>query len=229
MIVFGQIIAPTPRVLNSLVEDWMLYVVLTILFLLGYVRFRYSRSFADLFSSTVNINKLREIMRQELVVTSTASQILLIASLLSIAMFFYLFVKVFDLKISIGLNGFLLYATILTGLVFIYGFKFIFLKLIQLLYDGDYSLREYNYNINLYLKVAGIVLIPIVIILASSSSINSEFLAILGLFIVLSSMIWRYWRGFQNAQLFRISFFYIILYLCAFEILPVITMAKFIF
>ncbi|GEM_PF-2708430 len=229
MALIGQVIEPTLRVVTSLSEDWMLYVMVIILFLLGYVRFRYTRSFSDLFSSIVNINKLREIMRQELVITSTASQILLVSSLLSVAMFFYLCLKVTQLELILNLSGFLLYLTILVGLVVMYGLKFIFLKLVQLLYKGDFSLNEYNYNVNLYLKVAGIILIPIVIVLAFTSGINSKFLVGLGLFLVFSSIIWRYWRGIQNAVLLRISFFYIILYLCAFEILPVITMAKLIF
>lgn len=224
--VFTQIIKPTPRLVDSLTEDWMLGVMLVVLFLVGYVRFRYSKSFADLFSSIVNLNKLREIMRQELVITSTASQILLVSSLLSVAMFFYLIIKLFSLLPLLNLTGFLLYLAILAGLVSIYAVKFLFLNFIQKIYGGDFTLNEYNYNVNLFLKVAGLILIPIVIILAFTSSLNPKILAYIGLGLFLSSLLWRYGRGLQNALQSRISIFYIILYLCAFEILPVLAIAK---
>jgi len=176
----------------------------------------------------VNVNKLREIMRQELVITSAASQILLVSSLLSLALFFYVVFKIGNVALPVNLDGFLLFLLILISCALIYMLKHLVIRVIQITYKGDFSLNEYMFNVNLFLKVAGIVIIPITIILAFTSGISPNALCYTGLGVIILSMIWRYWRGLQNAIMSGVSIFYIILYLCAFEILPVLTVIKFI-
>jgi hypothetical protein len=96
----------------------------------------------------------------------------------------------------------------------------------RLLFNGDYSLREYEFNYGLLLKVAGSGLFPLCLLLAYSKVIPSDFLVLIGLILIVASIAWRWARGWLNAVTNRISIVYIILYLCTLEILPAVVLLK---
>ncbi|MEJ6796759.1 MAG: DUF4271 domain-containing protein [Flavobacteriales bacterium] len=224
---FTEIPAPLLRESYLLGEPWMFYVFMFVGVLIAGTQWNYSKNIREIFYAVINIRMLREILREEIVLTSRTSQLLIVLSHISLAVFFYLALSLYEIGIAgVSLSGFLKYLLILTIITFIYFVKIIIIRGMRLLFNGDYSLREYEFNYGLLLKIAGIGLFPISLLLAYSKVIPSDVLVVLGLILIVASVVWRWARGWLNAVTNRISIVYIILYLCTLEILPAVVLLK---
>ncbi len=205
----------------------MFYVFLAMAALIALTQWNYSKSIRELFYAVINVRKLREILREEIVLTSRASQIMMVLAQLSVAMFGYLFVTYYDISLfGINLSGFLLYVLILTFNIFFYFVKISVTYLLKFFFKGDYSLTEYEFNYKLLFKVAGLGLFPISLLIAYSPLLFESPLFYLGIGLIVASALWIWARGWLNAMSNRISIVYIILYLCTLEILPVAVLLK---
>jgi len=224
---FTEIFTPLLKESYLLGEPWMFYVFVFIGVLIAITQWNYSKNIREIFYAVINIRMLREILREEIVLTSRASQLLIIMAHLSLAMFFYLALSCYQICLAgLSISGFLMFLLILTAITFIYFVKIMVVQGMRFLFNGDYSLTEYEFNYGLLLKIAGIGLFPVSLLLAYSKAIPSSFLVVMGLVMIVASMVWRWARGWLNAATNRISIVYIILYLCTLEILPAVVLLK---
>lgn len=87
--------------------------------------------------------------------------------------------------------------------------------------------KEYVFNLFIFCQIAGIILFPVVVFL-QFSKYPAEWFLYPGLIICGSIYMLRIFRGFVISALEQnIGFLYIILYLCALEILPVLVLVRF--
>lgn len=87
--------------------------------------------------------------------------------------------------------------------------------------------REYIFNLFLFCQIAGIILFPVVVFL-QFSKYPAEWFLYPGLIICGSIYMLRIFRGFVISALEQnIGILYIILYLCALEILPLLVLVRF--
>ena len=220
-------IQPTLKPSPVLGEMWMVFVFLLIFSLLAVLRWNYAKNFKELFQAVINLRLLREILREEIILTSRASQVVIVLAFLSIGLFAKLSFNYIDFKLlGLQLSGFLEFIWIVTFLVGVYCVKMLFLFFIRKLFVADNQLIEYEFNVSLMLKLAGMAVLPISLLLAYFSHTSQWFLIGLGLAVLLGSMLWRWIRGLVQAVSNRVSILYIILYLCTLEILPVAVLLK---
>ncbi len=119
-----------------------------------------------------------------------------------------------------------IYLQILIVILGIYFIKMIILFLIGFIFEGMSEAREYLNNIFVYNKNTAIFLLPITL---SIPFVYFDFKPILfytGLFIILIFFIYRLFRGCKILFRKHVSIFYMILYLCALEILPMLVVLK---
>jgi len=217
----------TERSVTYLSEGWMFLVFLAMFGLLSIVRWNYNKNLKELFKAVVNVRMLREILREEIVLASRASQLLTVLACLSYSLFFYLFFKHLGFSFqSLKIDGFLHFLFILSIVVALYFIKILVLNLVKFLFEGDYSLTEYEFNFILLIKVVGLSLIPVSLLLAYYSEGSRMWLLNAGIVVMTLGLVWRWVRGFSNALLSGVSLVYIILYLCTLEILPVAVLLK---
>ncbi len=222
-----QHISPNLRDSALLGEGWMFFVFLVIAALLAIVRWNYASNLKELFTAVINLRLLREILREEIVLTSRASQLLIVLAFLSVSLFFYLCFSHWNYQLlNVDLSGFLYYLLILSCLVGIYFVKILMFQSMKLVFDGDFSLTEYEFNYGLLLKLVGVWLLPISLILSCFSVESQEFFIYSGWVLLTLSLLWRWIRGASNAMANRISIVYIILYLCTLEFLPAAVLLK---
>jgi len=110
----------------------------------------------------------------------------------------------------------------------LYPLKSLVLQLVGWIFSDSERISEYIFNVFLINKILGLSLIPIVV-LATYLSSGQEVLLHVGISLVVLFYVYRLFRGYfigrDNANL---SQFYIFLYLCTLEILPLIIVTRFV-
>jgi hypothetical protein len=209
----------------NLAENWMIFVLLACLAILAWVRVNYPNRLKKLYNNLTNTRMLRQVMREEIVFSHRASLALLLVFLLEGALLIYLIDKI-SLYHPMPYEGWVLYLYYLFLMVCIYTIKTLSIRLVMILTDGSFGLEEYNYNVFLFLKATALVGLPILVCMIYLPREYAEiflysFITVAALFYVI-----RIGRGMINAFRVRISLFYIILYLCTLEILPLYVFFK---
>jgi hypothetical protein len=113
---------------------------------------------------------------------------------------------------------------IFAGLFVYWLFKVSMIKFLGFIFKNQSSAYEYNLTSLIYLEVTGLFLLPL-----SLPAIfqNPQLFSKIGLIIVLIGLLINllrgFWVGLYNT---KFSLFYLILYLCTLEILPLVVVAK---
>ena len=143
--------------------------------------------------------------------------------IINFAIFIYLYVnKIHHLS---GLNFFI---NIVGVVLSIYLFKHLAVYLFKKVFSSLKSLTTFNFTILLFNISLGLLLIPINLIIGYSISSIAMFFIYFGIFIIFSLYVLRLFRGFLiTLNYFNISIFHFFLYLCAFEIIPLLFLYKF--
>jgi hypothetical protein len=164
-------------------------------------------------------------MREELVFSHRASIVLTVVFFLTGSVYLYEIDNIFNLSI-IDSEGFSLWFNYLILLTMIYTIKVSSMQLVKLLANGDFGLEEYQYNVFLINNAAGVVLFPFVLVSAYLYKSEASGVLIAGGIVIGLFLFYRLTRGLFSAFSNRIPLFYIILYLCSLEILPLLILFK---
>lgn len=110
----------------------------------------------------------------------------------------------------------------------IYFLKKLFYLFVANIFDKEEYARECNFNVYLYNSAIMVCLYPLLIALAflKTEIISTNTLLIIGYCIIGFFYILRLFREFQISRKNRVSVFYIFLYFCTLEILPILILVK---
>lgn len=209
----------------NLSSEWIAAILLIVVLCLLWIKINYSRRFQLLFGALVNNRFLKQLMREELVFSHRASIVLTLVFFLVGSLFLFELDSIFQFNI-IDAQGFNLWGSYLILLTMIYVIKVSSMQLIKLISGADYGLEEYQYNIFLINNAVGVILLPFVCFGAYFYREEAGPLLLIGIIIVTISLLYRLGRGVFSAIENRIPLFYIILYLCSLEILPLLILFK---
>ena len=149
---------------------------------------------------------------------------LAIVFVLNLSIFIYLLARHF-----FGFTGFSFYLYILAGVVLIYAFKHFFIYLFVKIFPGLKNLIVYNFTVLLFSITIGILLLPINLIIAYSYQSVSLILMYFTIAMLIFFYVFRLFRGFLATYTYiNDSIFHFFLYLCAFEILPLLAIYRFV-
>jgi hypothetical protein len=112
------------------------------------------------------------------------------------------------------------------SLVLLYMLKSFTLNAIGFLFDKQRLFSEYTYNISLYNKIYGLLLLPLVVGMLYGSEIIHDKIIYTGLALGGVFYLLQLFRGLEIIVRKDFSVFYLILYLCAFEIFPLLVIYK---
>jgi len=117
---------------------------------------------------------------------------------------------------------------ILTVVFLTYPLKSVFLRLVGWLFNDTEKFTEYLFNVFLLNKVLGLALVPIVV-LVTYLSFGQHALLTVGVLLVFFNYTYRLLRGYYVGRATaNLSQFYIFLYLCTLEILPLVVITRYI-
>ena len=124
------------------------------------------------------------------------------------------------------LHGFVLFILIFISILILYSAKYVLFYLLDFIFLGQKIFFSYIFTVFLYNKMTGIILLPIISLLPYTPNSITTWLFYSGAVIIIILYILRLFRGLQIAFKNRLSIFYLILYLCALEILPTLILFK---
>ncbi len=205
--------------------DWMLGILLLIFLLFSWVRVYHSRRLRQLYQALTSKLYVQHILRTNDGLMQRVSFVLDVISYLVLASFLFQVFEYYQLNIPYSnyLHPFLI---ILLTLIVIYQIKNMILIMSGVLLNQQEKLHEYRFNVFLMNKTLGIVLTPIIICIAYLSFGEAVNIGI-GLFLIITAYLYRINRGWAiGLKEANVSVFYLFMYLCTLEFLPLVVLTR---
>ena len=205
-------------------QDWVLGLILVLWMIIGSVRVEFPQYLGQIFSSLVNSNSASRLFRQRGYKTMYGAVRLDLIFYLILPLSVYQIAGFFKVSIA-GYPLILLFI----GLFLVINLYFFVKILVHRLVGSIAMLKdqadELIFNIRLYFRALGFILLPVVTvhaILEETNFITIWVMASSILLMYLATVIRSIYFGYQK----DISIFYLILYLCTLEILPLLLIFK---
>lgn len=207
-------------------KDLLFYLIIGLLLLYGLINNIFPQYYIKLFSQ-FSKSSLREAQnREQLVQNSFASLISNIGFVLSFSLMSTLLI--FNNHL-LPISFWLAYFYICAFFALLYLGKFIVLQLMGYVFNVRELVNTYIFVVFMINKVLGILLIPFVLILAFSKPMYYSIAVGAGAVLTVLLFLYRYLFTLTSVRnKLHISSFHFFLYLCAFEILPLLILYKFI-
>jgi hypothetical protein len=206
-------------------SDWMVGVIIVSLILFGWLRFGFGKFVNAAIQAATSFFAARRIKDEANVLRNRVFVFINILFFINLSLFIVQFISFNDFSIPY-LEGIVLFFAILGAVMAIYLIKGMFLQLLDFFFLTKGLFSYYNSTVFIYNRMVGLFLLPIISIVpfisirAASVLFLAGFIG-MGLFYLL-----RIFRGLQIGFKNRLSIFYLILYLCALEILPILVVYK---
>ena len=206
------------------VGDWIIGVVLFSAFIFAWIKMFYNRNYKNIIKSGINYQYAYKLVKEGNSISFRVNTFLNFVFYLNFAMFIFLSIKLFGYNPK--LQEWKIYLLIFALILIIYTGKSFVLNILGFIFNNKSAANEYLTNIGIYNKILGVFLFPIIIAIPYIALQFKLPLMYIGIGIVILSLIFRFLRVFQIAFKIKLSIFYMILYLCTLEILPILVIGK---
>jgi hypothetical protein len=217
--------AESPRipVLLRKVEnrDWIFYFFCSVLLLLAFIHLSFEKYFNDLFRVFFNTSLRQKQIREQLTQSPLPSLLLNLLFFLSGGIFIYFLLEYYDFhsKYPAPLEIFFC----LAGLGAIYLVKYIFISMLGWVFDKKMASENYLFNVFMVNKIAGLLLLPMGILLAYSSEKWSGIVLTLTVTCLILLVFVRLARGYSSvSNVLKINQLHFIVFVTAFEVIPLL-------
>ena len=204
--------------------DWITILIVLALILFATVRATSSKYISDLFQSLVNYNTSFRMFREKNYPISHGVTQLNIIFYFTFSLFLFQVGDAFNLELA---HSNFLFFLISLGIVLGYFFvKKIAYYALGLVFEGTAETNEYLFNMDVFNRILGIVLFPIVALINYYPADNPLFIVYTGIFTVGIFYAFLLQRGISILLKKQFSIFYLFLYLCTLEFLPLLLIYK---
>lgn len=218
---------PNARPLNDTISDWLTVSLIVMMVFFTWFRLFYYKIFRQLLTSYFNMTASNQIVRDESYLLQRASLVISTISYLLGGLFLYQISVLYDWQIywlQKGLMRFVLFSLIIA---ISYSIKMILLRGLSVIFNQEKAAGSYIFNLFLMIMMAGLILFPANIFLAYSSAEVKQFVAIASIVLIGLMFLFRLSRAVRIwFSIPQFSFFYLFLYLCAFEVAPLLVVWK---
>lgn len=206
-------------------NDWLVGVILFSLFLLASAKFLFGKYLSKLVESIFNAHTANNLFLEKNINMVKGSMIVNLLFVVNISLFVVSILKHFSLSLGMS-SGLKEFALVFLAILLLYIGKSIVIRSLGYVFKGKNECKEYLFTVFLYNKNLGLFLFPVIIALPFVRPYVAEWLVNIGLFMVFFFFILRIGRGIKILLRKHVSIFYMILYLCALEILPLLMIYK---
>lgn len=209
-------------------KEAIFYSMIGLLLFFALIKNGFGRYIQDLFSSYFRTTVKQKQIKEQLLQNPLPSMLLNLFFTLSIGMFLALLLQYF--KLGSEFNFWLLYLYCVIGLISIYALKFVSLKLLGWIFQVSNTIDSYIFIVFTTNKIISIVLLPFLVVLAFTKGVVNEAAMSLSIMVVLGLVAYRFFLSFLSIRgQIRISFLHFLIYLFAFEIIPLLLINKLLF
>lgn len=206
-------------------NGWYVFVLLLSLSIFAWGKSLYQKYLLQIIYSVYNYQTSIQLFRDKNALFRNLSIILQFLFPINLGLFFYFLIEYYQLKhvseypiANIGLYSFFVFV--------FFRLKSLFYKFLGVVFKVQDDFNEIQHHMNIFIQTLGVILLPFIISIPFlNESIKSYFL--IGLFVIIGVFVLLFFlRGFQIVSRKQVPFFFLILYLCAVEILPIVLLTK---
>jgi hypothetical protein len=206
-------------------KDSLFYLIVAILFYFASIRIFFGKYFNNLLTLFFRVSLRQQQIREQVLQTPLPSLLLNILYVISAGL--YACFLLHYSRWGAGVNFWVLYLNCMGLLAAIYLVKFVVLKFIGWVFSISRATDIYIFIVFLVNKMLGIFLLPFLIVIIFSGQEGREVFITISLAMVF--VLWGYrvlasYRPVRNE--IKLTPFYFLLYLCAFEIAPLLLIYK---
>lgn len=209
---------------NNVNTDWLTIVLIIALMILASVRVSYSKYVQHLFQSLVNYSTSFRMFGEKNYSILHGAFRLELLFYVSLSIFLYQVIQHFQLQL-LDERIPLFFSSVVIVIVYFFGKKLIYSTLGSV-FEGVPETKEYLFNADNYNRSMGLMLFPVVALINYYPSNNPLYMVLLGIFIVVVFYIFLIQRGIYILLRKQFSIFYLFLYLCTLEFLPLLLLYK---
>ena len=214
-----DIILPVRKIEKG-TPDWIVGLAVLVLVLLATVRLFFHNYFRQLFRSAFSFSSASRMFREKSLSITHASFRIDIIFFLIFSLFLFQVGQTF--QIDFRLSGIIEYLIFLGGVL-----TFFMIKRFLYLVQGGLSksipeTSEFLFNMNNYNRILGLLLFPVCMVIAFTPLAEADLVILAGFVLVGVIYILLILRGIKILMRKHFSIFYLILYLCTLEILPLL-------
>ncbi len=206
-------------------SDWMVGVLLFAFILMAIVRFSFSKFLFRVLDSIINYQTSSNLFLEKNMRNLRGSMFLNLLFYVNFSLFIVQYL-VYILSLNQDHNNIAFFLYCFVGLVSLYHIKFLFIRFIGYVFNGIKESKEYLFTISIYNKNLGVILLPITFSVPYIAQHAAPLLLQAGLTLTLIFYVFRLFRGVKILFRQHVPIFYLILYLCALEILPLLMIYK---
>lgn len=205
--------------------NWLVITLLVSLFALSWLKLVYEKFIVQIVGAMVNYQVSLRLFRERNVLFKNISLGLNFTFALNLGLFIFYLVDFygFGQVLPYKFLSMLVYTMVVAVIYSLKSGTCKFLGYVFLVRD---EFDEYIHNVRVYNKNIGLFLFPIIIIYPFIADAAKPYILYAGFLIIGTLILLRIHRGFQIIMKKGVSIFYLILYLCAIEILPVLLLIK---
>ncbi len=205
--------------------DWYFLAVILVLAGIAWARIIYGKFLNLVWISAYSYQIAAKTQKEQSVVQKRFGLSLDLLYLVNSSLFLYLLNYFFALGF-LPEDGFWFLIVSFTFLLFLIIFRIIIMRTIGNIFERKELFKGFLYHFFIYNKVIGLIIIPFLIAIPYTHGLLQEWLVYTGVSIIIIIYVFRLFRAavyvFKNVVLF----FYLILYLCSLEILPLLVVIK---
>ncbi|MES2775155.1 MAG: DUF4271 domain-containing protein [Bacteroidota bacterium] len=205
--------------------DYLFYLLAGLILILGFIRYMFPKYFSDLFGLFFQVTFKQKAIRERLLENALPSMLLNALFFISGGFFLYAISGYYQWYVkdnfwySIGF-----WIAVLLG---IYGLKWLILRITGWLFQVQEMSKTYSFIVFLVNKVLGVLLLPIVVLMTLGPTSMHPALVTVVLFLLAALFIYRYIISYPAIRAtVKVNQFHFFLYLCAFEIVPLLIIYK---
>lgn len=209
-------------------KDALFYACIGLLLFFAFIRNAFPRYLQDLFRLFFRTTLKQRQVKEQMMASPLPSLLLNILFLLSGGLFITLLLQYYGLGEPYGFWQLLLYAA--AGLGVIYLGKFITLKLCGWLFRLSEATDSYTFIVFSTNKVLGITWLPFIILIVFTDGLSRQLFITAALIVTGGLFLYRFFLSYATIHKgIKLHPFHFILYLCAFEIAPLLLINKLLF
>jgi hypothetical protein len=212
------------RPINDHSYDWIILLLLVTLALFASVRTKWNKYMVNLFQSTINYSTALRMYQEK-----NSSHFY---GAFQLDVIFYLVFSMFTFqvlnhsRIDFPYQNFFLFLLCLVSIIAFFSIKNTIYRFMGFLIKKKNETGEYLFNASNFRRVAGLILLPLVAVIAFYPYGKENILVTTGIFIILFLYSILVFRGFMILLRKQFSIFYLFLYFCTLEFLPLVLLYK---
>lgn len=210
---------------NDSGKDGLFYLLTGVVFYFALVRLLFSKYMNNLFAVFFRVSLKQKQIREQLIQSPLPSLLLNIFFIISGGIYISFLLRYYNFYGTDNIWYLILNSTVALGLVYLV--KYMMLKLTGWIFNITEATDTYAFVVFLVNKLLGILLIPFLILMAFSAASLISVLISLSFTIVAIFFAYRYIISYAPVRKeIKVSQFHFLLYLSAFEIIPLLLIYK---